>query len=178
LADVFLHWHGSALNVQAIVLQSLPGESATAKMSCFMVDLKWQFLHSGSLVWSAVLRKVPVGSTIGIGWLVESNWRPDCRAPQTPPLMSTQVFTSVSFRFYYHVERLIFTWMVAFLQFQQLAPLPAGCRSVPNVVLGGLRFASLYKVPAPSGTDAFLNHELHAFMNGSLAPPSVLIALF
>lgn len=106
--DVALHWHGSALSVQAVVLQSATvvdasstaggaaASAASAKMSCFMMDLKWQFLPSGDLVWSGMLRSVPVGSTIGIAWLVESNWRPDCRAPQTPPLHVSQVHASVA----------------------------------------------------------------------------------
>jgi hypothetical protein len=97
LADVLLHWHGSALSVQAVILQSVSGaatsgdRNALTKMNCFMLDLKWQFLPSDDLVWSGVVRGVPVGSTIGIAWLVESNWRPDCRAPQTPPLHESQV---------------------------------------------------------------------------------------
>jgi hypothetical protein len=96
-ADVLLHWHGSALSVQAVILQSVSGAAASGdrnaltKMNCFMLDLKWQFLPSDDLVWSGVVRGVPVGSTIGIAWLVESNWRPDCRAPQTPPLHESQV---------------------------------------------------------------------------------------
>lgn len=94
---MLLHWHGSALSVQAVILQSVSGAAASGdrnaltKMNCFMLDLKWQFLPSDDLVWSGVVRGVPVGSTIGIAWLVESNWRPDCRAPQTPPLHESQV---------------------------------------------------------------------------------------
>ena len=51
-------------------------------------------------------------------------------------------------------------------QFQPIHPLPAAGRAVPNLILSGLRFASLYKVPAATEADAFLSYELHSFMTG------------